>query len=523
MTSKDSITTKFQPSDKLGDDGLIEDMAQLAFWPEQFVYYAYPWGQDGTPLELFDGPDGWQREVLQEIGVQVRNNAFDGATAVKPVRVLVHSGHGVGKSAMSSWLCDWVRSTRPNSHGTVTANTLKQLKTKTWSAIREWGKLSITSHWFNIKAESLSHAHYPDWRADLQTCNESNSEAFAGQHQVRSTSYYIFDEGSAIPDIVYEVAEGGLTDGEAMQFVFGNPTRNSGVFYEIMRGKKRKYFFVKQVDSRDAKMTNKELIKERIEEYGLSSDYVRVRILGEPPKSDNLQFITRDMAQPAMERTITPDKYYHAPIILGADPAWQGEDYHWIVKRQGMMSWIIGKWRHLPHETVGFTNHLADAETTHKADAVFIDQHGIGGGVYDQMRAQGREPMLVNSNRTDIEKPNQFRNARMENAHKMRAWLLAGGCVPNDPLVIQDLTGPHVYLIESGPHAGKYILESKKDMRARGLDSPGFFDALAYTFDQPVIRRPHSIGDIYFDPEYGHGVLRDTESAEMEYDVYGVS
>ena len=34
----------------------------------------------------------------------------------------------------------------------------------------------------------------------------------AGQHAKGSTSFYLFDEASAIPDKIWEVAEGGLTD-----------------------------------------------------------------------------------------------------------------------------------------------------------------------------------------------------------------------------------------------------------------------------------------------------------------------
>ena len=62
-------------------------------------------------------------------------------------------------------------------------------------------------------------------------------EAFAGQHSAQSTPYYIFDEASGIDRIIFETAEGGLTDGEPFLFLFGNGTKNSGTFYESQRGK----------------------------------------------------------------------------------------------------------------------------------------------------------------------------------------------------------------------------------------------------------------------------------------------
>ena len=53
----------------------------------------------------------------------------------------------------------------------------------------------------------LSHKDDPDnWRCDAMTCKEENSEAFAGQHAADSTSCYLFDKASRIPDIIWDVA-----------------------------------------------------------------------------------------------------------------------------------------------------------------------------------------------------------------------------------------------------------------------------------------------------------------------------
>ena len=78
-------------------------------------------------------------------------------------------------------------------------------------------------------------------RCRAQTCREENAEAFAGLHAADSTPFYIFDEASAIPDAIAEVAEGGLTDGEPMFFKFGNPTRNSGDFHRCFHGLRHRW------------------------------------------------------------------------------------------------------------------------------------------------------------------------------------------------------------------------------------------------------------------------------------------
>jgi hypothetical protein len=98
--------------------------------------------------------------------------------------------------------------------------------------------MCVTGHWFNIQARGIYHKQRPKtWKIVAQTCKENNAQAFAGQHASTSTSWYMFDEASLIPDKVWTVAMGGLSDGEPMWFAWGQPERNSGRFYEINFGK----------------------------------------------------------------------------------------------------------------------------------------------------------------------------------------------------------------------------------------------------------------------------------------------
>ena len=219
---------------------LIEEMALCADDPLRFVMFAYPWGVPRTPLADYAGPDQWQAELLREIGAEVRQRGFDGLNAVGPIRQAISSGHGIGKSTTSAWLANWIMSTRPNSQGTITSNTFAQLSTKTWPAILKWTRMCITGHWFVTGQEKIVAKDAPEsWFVTAQTCRRENSEAFHGQHAARSTSWYLFDEASAIPDEIWNAAEGGLTDGEPMIFAWGNPTRNTGKFHRIVFGSER--------------------------------------------------------------------------------------------------------------------------------------------------------------------------------------------------------------------------------------------------------------------------------------------
>lgn len=506
----------FTPSTKLGEEGLKEDLAQYAFDPEAFVYAAYPWGEG--QLRGHSGPDSWQKEILQEIALKVQENNFDGIHPVDPIKIKIQSGHGIGKSAMSAWLTNWICSTRPHCKGTVTASTLKQVKSKTWGEIRKWFNLSFTKHWFDVQAESLKHKEFVEWGASLQTSSEENSNSFAGQHAISSTSFYVLDESAAIPRIIWQMMMGGLTDGEPMVFAFGNPEINSGFFYDIDRGPERKYWLCREIDSRTVKITNRKEIDRWIDTYGLDSDFVRVRVLGKAPRSDSLQCISEDMVNKAVACSLSPESYMHASIILGADPAWRGSDPHVLMKRQGLQANTIGSWVHLPDETVGFTNKIAEAIKDHKSDAEFIDMHGIGGGVYDQLVSLNYEPILVNSNLRDNETSHGLlcANSRTRMWLDLRWWLAHGGSIPDDEELKRDLVAPHLFLVASGPNAGKYILETKKDMKKRGIASPGKAECLAYTFYQPVIRRSFHYDEMEFDSDMMHGYVKDIKNEEYD-------
>jgi hypothetical protein len=205
------------------------------------------------------------------------------------------SGHGIGKTVLVAWIVLWIMSTRPNCKGTVTTNTFQQLTTRTWSTIQTWTKRCATGHWFTVTGDRMYHTQFKDsWFCSAQSCKEENSEAFASQHAADSTSFYIFDEASAIPEKIYDVAMGGLTDGEPMIFPFGNPTRSQGTFHRITFGEERKRWNVRSIDSRNCKFSNKELIKEWEQDRGEDSDFFRVRVKGLPPRASDSQFIDAD-------------------------------------------------------------------------------------------------------------------------------------------------------------------------------------------------------------------------------------
>jgi hypothetical protein len=470
------------------DELLAEEVASYYADPLGFVLAMYDWGEPGA-LEQYPGPDSWQERMLSDIGRQVRERGFTGADPVLPIRCAVSSGHGVGKSVMVAWLVDWLMSTRPDCRGTVTANTATQLQSKTWAAITTWTKRCRTGHWFEINSLRMYRiGHDKSWFCAPQSCREQNSEAFAGQHAADSSSFYFFDEASSIPESIYEVAEGGLTDGEPFIFLFGNPTRSQGSFYEACFGRARHRWQPVIVDGREARFTNKILIGQWVEDHGLDSDFVRVRVLGLPPQASDLQFISTALVQRAQRvpvMTLVDD-----PLVGGLDMARGGADDCVLAFRKGKDARSIKPIR-IPgaqakdsmRVVTVVSEQLQRFHNGQKLQALFVDATGgsIGGPVADRLRQLGFKNVFdVQFGGDSPDK--RYANHRAFLWAKMRDWLNADGAIEDAPELETDLTGPGYYHDKHD----KLLLESKDDMKARGLSSPDYGDALACTFARTV-------------------------------------
>jgi hypothetical protein len=128
---------------------------------------------------------------------------------------------------------------------------------------------------------------------------------------------------------------------------------------------------------------------------------------------------------------------------------------------------------------------VQEAIDREKPDAVVIDGDGIGGAVYDYLKARGydRKTLLVEFHGgIPASDPDKYLNKRAEVWGDTRDWL-EGGQIPDDPEIETDLTGPDYGY---HPTRGCIVLESKDDMRSRGVDSPDFGDSLAMTFGVKV-------------------------------------
>lgn len=463
---------------------LIEDIASFTHDPLGFSMYAYPWGEG--ELEGVEGPREWQRQVMNDIASHLSN----ADTRYQPLMISIASGHGIGKSAEMGMLLNWGMSTCEDCKVVVTANTDNQLRTKTWPEISKWFRLAINRHWFNItatKVASVDPDHTDSWKADAVPWSEHNTEAFAGLHNKGKRIILIFDEASNIADKVWEVAEGALTDEqtEIIWLAFGNPTRNVGRFRECFR-KFRHRWVQRQIDSRTVDGTNKDQIAKWAADYGEDSDFFKVRVRGLFPSSSDLQFIGTGLVDAAMARVVTEAMVSHAPVVIGVDPSWSGDDEFAIYLRQGLHSKLIATYQKSDDDVL-MAQRIAQLEDQYKADAVFVD-FGYGTGIVSAARAMGRNWTLVQFGGASSDPA--MLNKRGEIWNAMKEWLKAGGEL-NDQQTADEISAPE-YRVKLD---GKIVLEDKAELKKRAGISPNRADALALTFSFPVVKKSFYAGN----------------------------
>jgi hypothetical protein len=461
--------------------------------PLAFVMYAFPWGVPGTPLEHFTGPRKWQRGVLNDLAEHIKQNK--GKIDFNTLREAVSSGRGIGKSALVSWLTIWMLSTRIGSTTIISANSEAQLRSVTWAEITKWLAMSLNSHWFEVSATRLMPAKWITelverdlkkgtryWGVEGRLWSAENPDAYAGVHNFDGVMV-IFDEASGIEDGIWSVTAGFFTENTPNRFwlAFSNPRRNTGYFYETFHSK-REFWKTKVVDARTVEGTDKAVYQQIIDEYGADSSQAHVEVYGEFPNAGDDQFISSGVVDDAMKREKYKDA--SAPIVIGVDPARFGADATVIAIRQGRD--IVRIDRHRGDDTMTVVGHIIEVIEEFKPTLVVIDEGGLGAGIVDRLKEQRYKIKGVNFGNKSSQ-PVMYGNKRAEMWGKMKEWLKTAS-IPKDRFLKSDLISPMM----KPDSRGTIFLESKKDMKARGLASPDAADAICVTFAFPVAHREYN-------------------------------
>jgi hypothetical protein len=204
-----------------------------------------------------------------------------------------------------------------------------------------------------------------------------------------------------------------------------------------------------------------------------------VEVYGQFPSEGDDQFIPVSLVDEAMKRTKHKDD--SAPITIGVDPARFGSDSTVIAVRQGRD--IVEIKRYKGDDTMTVVGHVIEAIEQYQPAMVCVDEGGLGAGVVDRLKEQRYKIKGVNFG-NKAKNPIMYGNKRAEMWGNMKEWLKTAS-IPSDKYLKSDLISP----LMKPDSKGSIFLESKKDMKARGLASPDAADAICLTFAYPVAHR----------------------------------
>ena len=416
-------------------------------------------------------PDKWQEEALQAIGTQPR--------------ISVRSGHGVGKTAFEAWCVSWFLFTRPFPKIPCTAPTQQQLFDILWPEISKWLKRSpLLDELFEWQKTKVVMKEMPErWFATARTA--SKPENMAGFHEEHLL--FICDEASGIDDSIYETIEGALTTTDAKLILCGNPTKNSGIFKRSFF-EDRELYWTKKVSCFDAARVADEYSQRLIKQYGMDSDVVRVRVLGEFPKAEPDGLIPLELVEAAMMRDADMEADPETMLEIGADIARFGDDETIIVPRIG------GKVLGLHHFTkqdlmttcgkvLSITKGaMKDYAKPHAT--IRVDDDGVGGGVTDRLRE------VIMQDGLNIDVVACHNGGRANDKEHYANWVTEQWCGLKERLVDGDISLPQDDELAAQLSTRKYsinsrdqiILEDKKSYKKRIHRSPDRADALVLAF-----------------------------------------
>lgn len=425
-------------------------------------------------------PDEWQKTALMDL-------------AENP-KVAIKSGQGVGKTSLEAVALLWFLCCFPFPRIVATAPTKQQLHDVLWSEISKWMNksplLSTILKW--TKTYIYMVGNEKRWFAVARTATKpENMQGFHEDHML-----FIVDEASGVADPIMEAILGTLSGKNNKLLMCGNPTRTSGTFFDAFHADRVMYKY-HTVSSADSQRTNKQNIDSLIRKYGRNSNVVLVRVFGEFPEQEDDVFIILSTIEKCGSRMYElPEDKGMPYIMFGVDVARFGDDETVIYQNvRGKLKLVAHRQGQNLMATVGdivahYKKVLHEFSDYKGPVYVNIDDTGLGGGVTDRLNEVKREQKLhrlfiipINAaERIDTDTKEGKEAAEYYNNLTTHMWAVLKDLLENRQIEIEDDPNTFAqlsvrkYFMASN---GKLELESKKEMKKRGVSSPDQADAAA--------------------------------------------
>lgn len=412
--------------------------------------------------------EDWQLELL---------TALDNGET----RISIRSGNGVGKTCACAWIALHYLLFRDDVKIPVTAPSSQQLKDGLIPEIKRWiSKLPpFLQDLLEMTEDRIRKYPQPANNfVSFRTARADSPEALAGIHA--SHVLAIVDEASGVPDIVFEFAEGTMSSAGSIFILIGNPTRPKGYFHkthnELSDG-----WWTKKVASFDSSRVTQDFVDNIAKTYGVDSNVYRYKVLGEFPESLSDTVIPKELIDSAIDRDVEP---LHEPkYVWGVDPGRGGDPTGFCSRSENHID-DLEEWHDADLMRVVGRVHNKWNETPvrERPESIYVDSIGLGAGVADRLRELGLPAVDVNVAESPAMKE-RYTRLRAELWYSVRDWFeMRSVLLPTSLPLIRKLAselGEPEALFSS---TGKADVESKSQMKARGVSSPNLADALCLTF-----------------------------------------
>ena len=409
-------------------------------------------------------PDEWQCELLRAVAdPEIR-------------RVTCRSGHGVGKSTAVALAAVWHVLMRVPSKTVVTAPTSAQLFDACFAEMKNVAKRLKPpfNDLLEIKSDRIELRSQPETTfISCRTSRQEQPEALAGVHS--ENGLLLADEASGISPNVFEAASGSMSGHNATTVLTGNPTRNTGFFFDT-HNRLRDDWYTMHVSCVDSPRVADDFVEDMKKRYSEDSPAYHVRVLGNFPPSEEDTVIPVALIESAMNNDIKVHE--DTPAIWGLDVARQGSDSSVLAKRQGPIIHPLTVWRNLDlMQLTGAVKAEYDAidNPAKRPVEIIVDSNGFGAGVLDRLRELDLPARGLNVSERALQKET-YLNLRAELWFKVKSWLEGMDVkLPRDDALWAELAAPRYHFTSSG----KMQVESKEAMKKRGVASPDRADAVA--------------------------------------------
>ncbi len=431
-------------------------------------------------------PDRWQDHAL--------------ASAVDAPKLAMKACKGPGKSCVLAWLIWWFLAVHDHAQVMALSITADNLRDNLWKELALWySKAPLLESEFEFNRKSITHRkHGNTWwvsaRAFAKSADASQqANTLAGFHG--ANIMVVLDEIGDYPPGVLPAAEAIFaTEGQnAHLVVAGNPTSVHGPLYTIVTRDAAEWVVIPITGDPDDPMRSPRIrldwAKAEIKKLGRDNAWVMVNILGEFPPEGSDQLIGINVVTAAMARDVAARAYLSDARVWGLDPARFGDDEAVLARRQGVLGRRVNTWRNMDGTQLGdaVASLLLEADRANELpDAVFVDVGGVGSSAYDRLVFLGWGRIVRPVDFGGSASDRRYYNKRTEMWCLLADWLKnRPACLPSDEVLKAELVAPRYWFRTKGNRTC-YDLESKAELKERGLDSPNRADAFALTFAAPV-------------------------------------